>query len=152
MSDAHSSQSSRYRSIPYRPPYYVAVFWTLLHLCSIAAFITCVVLFFMNLESENRGQLKLLIIATSASAVLSLIVSNYKRRAARCPLCIGTPLMNCGALPHKRSKKITPFNEGFTAVLSIALTQKFRCMYCGTRYDLLKTSRKRKQSEHESDV
>jgi hypothetical protein len=152
MSDASSSPSSRFRSIPYRRPFYMAVFWTIMHLCSIIAFITCVVLFFVHLNDANRGQFKKLIIITSGATAMTMIVSHYKRRAVRCPLCIGTPLMNCGALPHKRSKKFTPFNEGFSAVLNIALTQKFRCMYCGTRYDLLKTPRKRKQFDQESDV
>jgi len=80
-----------------------------------------------------------------------LIISYSRRRAARCPLCIGTPLMNTGALTHKRSTKLAPLNEGYTALLSIAFTQKFRCMYCGTRYDLLKSTHKqRSQPESKS--
>lgn len=152
MSDSSCNSTTRYRSIPYRSPFYVAVIWTLIHWCCIAATITFVVLFLVHHESGHGSSYKRTIIVAAVSTVLSLIISHYKRRAARCPLCIGTPLINTGALPHKRSTKFGPFSEGYTTVLSIALTQKFRCMYCGTRYDLLKTPRRKKHAHHDSDA
>lgn len=68
----------------------------------------------------------------------SWLLTFFKRRAAHCPLCKGTPLVNSGAHTHTKAVRILPFNHGITAVLSIIATQKFRCMYCGSDYDLLK--------------
>ena len=100
-------------------------------------------MFFLYHKSANFGSFRRIIIVGAVSSIITLIISYSKRRSARCPLCIGTPLLNSGALAHKRSFALGPLNEGFTAVLSIACTQKFRCMYCGTRYDLLKPIRSR---------
>jgi DNA-directed RNA polymerase subunit RPC12/RpoP len=105
--------------------------------------------FFLHHKSINVFQFRRIIIACIIFSFISFIISFYKRRSARCPLCIGTPLINTGALTHKRSKAIGPFNDGFTAVLSIAFTQKFRCMYCGTRYDLLKTPHRKLKHEEQ---
>lgn len=84
-------------------------------------------------------------------SLLTLIISFFKRRAARCPLCRGTPLLNSGALAHKKSFCMPPFNHGYTAVLSIVFTQKMSCMYCGTKYDLLKASSKAKSGSYPRD-
>lgn len=151
MSDTPSRPPSRCRSIPYRPPYFMAVFWTILHIGCVLATITLLAFFFIDREAGNGNLYKRPIVAVSSCAILTLIISYYKRRAARCPLCMGTPLMNSGALTHKRSRRFGPFNEGFTSVLGIAFTQRFRCMYCGTRYDLLKTPRRKKLLQDESD-
>lgn len=67
------------------------------------------------------------------------LLALFKRRSTHCPLCKGTPLINTGALAHQKATKIFPFNHGVSATLSIIATQKFRCMYCGTAFDLLKT-------------
>jgi len=131
----------RYRSVPYRKAYYTACLWTILHLFSVVSTLSAIVMFFLHHKSANIGNFKRIIIAGVVCSLITLIVSFTKRRSARCPLCIGTPLLNTGALAHKRSFALGPLNEGFTAVLSIACTQKFRCMYCGTRYDLLKPIR-----------
>lgn len=66
------------------------------------------------------------------------IIGVFKRRSAYCPLCRGTPLINSQARVHTRATRLPPFNHGFTALLSILATHRFRCMYCGTDYDLFK--------------
>ena len=71
-------------------------------------------------------------------SALSWLIAFFKRRAAHCPLCKGTPLVNSGALTHAKAVRIFPFNHGVTAIFSIIASQKFRCMYCGSDYDLLK--------------
>lgn len=150
MSEPESSSSQpRYRSIPYRRAFYSATLWTILHLFCVISTITAIVMFFLYHKSANFGTFKRIIIIGVSSSILTLVISFYKRRMARCPLCIGTPLLNSGALAHKRSYSLGPFNDGFTAVLSIACTQKFRCMYCGTRYDLLKPSRSERRRGEE---
>ncbi len=63
----------------------------------------------------------------------------FSKRQTHCPLCKGTPLVNSGALAHQKAVRIFPFSHGTTATLSIIATQKFRCMYCGTQFDILKT-------------
>lgn len=133
----------RHRSVPYRKAYYQATFWTILHLFCVFCTLASIVMFFLYHKSANFGSFRRIIIVGAVSSIITLIISCSKRRSARCPLCIGTPLLNSGALAHKRSFALGPLNEGFTAVLCIACTQKFRCMYCGTRYDLLKPIRSR---------
>jgi len=71
-------------------------------------------------------------------SAVSWLLAFFKRRAAHCPLCKGTPLVNSGAHTHVKAVRLFPLNHGITAVLSIMATQKFRCMYCGSDYDLLK--------------
>jgi DNA-directed RNA polymerase subunit RPC12/RpoP len=71
------------------------------------------------------------------------LTAYFKRRAAKCPLCKGTPLLNSGAVPHPRARRIRPLNQGVSAMLSIMATQRFRCMYCGSDYDLLKPRSRR---------
>jgi hypothetical protein len=73
-------------------------------------------------------------------SIASFCCSLLSRRNAKCPLCRGTPLLNSRASSHKKAYSFGPFNEGHTAVLSIICTRKMRCMYCGTKYDLLKKS------------
>ncbi len=151
MSPSEAATSSRrYRSVPYRTSYYLATFWTILHLFCVFSTLAAIVLFFLYYKSANYAAFTRIIVVGASCCVVTLILSYSKRRSARCPLCFGTPLHNSGALAHKRSFALGPLTEGFTAVLSIACTQKFRCMYCGTRYDLLKMSRsERKLPESE---
>ena len=148
MSSSEATASPpRYRSVPYRRAYYVATFWTILHLFCVFCTLASIAMFFLHHKSANVGNFRRIIIVGAISSIVTLIIAFSKRRSARCPLCIGTPLLNSGALAHKRSFALGPLNEGFTAVLSIACTQKFRCMYCGTRYDLLKVSRSRRNRD-----
>lgn len=128
----------RLRSVPHRAAFYHAAFWTVIHLFCVLSAITTLIIFFIHHKQISFHQYKKTMLFFVGMSLLTLIISFYKRRLARCPLCLGTPLMNTGALAHKRSFALRPLNHGFTAVLSIACTQKFRCMYCGTGYDLLK--------------
>jgi len=79
-------------------------------------------------------------------SIITWLLACAKRRSALCPLCKGTPLINSGAHPHVRARQLSILNHGISAALSIMFTHKFRCMYCGTDFDLLK-SRKRHQTE-----
>jgi hypothetical protein len=83
----------------------------------------------------------LALIGSLGLAVASWILGYFKRRAAMCPLCNGTPLLVSGALPHVKAVRIPPFNHGVSAVLSLVFTQRFTCMYCGCRFDMLKDSK-----------
>lgn len=152
MSESDHHTHSRYRSLPYKASFYWAVIWTLMYWCCTAVTITLVVMFIVYYEQGNGILYKRPIMLAFGATIFTMVVSYYQRRTARCPLCIGTPLINTGALTHKRSTKFGPISEGYTSVLSIALTQKFRCMYCGTRYDLLKMSRRKKHGQDQSEA
>jgi hypothetical protein len=60
------------------------------------------------------------------------------RRAAKCPLCRGTPMVDTRASKHANATRIPPLSHGLSARLELMLVQRFRCMYCGTPYDLYK--------------
>lgn len=100
----------------------------------ILAAITTLIQYFIE---PSRLATKVLIASLGFMAVTWLIAF-FKRRSTHCPLCKGTPLINTGALPHRKAFRIFPFNHGVTATLPIIGTHKFRCMYCGTGFDILK--------------
>ena len=124
----------RARSVPSPRPFRVAVFFCAIHYLGVIASLTALVCFFMQ---PSQAASRVLIGAMIFSAITWLIAF-FKRRSTYCPLCKGTPLINSGARTHVRARRILPFNHGTTAVLSILASQKFRCMYCGSDYDLLK--------------
>ncbi|MBC7980220.1 MAG: hypothetical protein H7Y36_06630 [Armatimonadetes bacterium] len=77
--------------------------------------------------------------ASLVCTAVTWLIAFLKRRNTHCPLCKGTPLINSGALTHQKAFRLYPFNHGVTATLSLIASQKFRCMYCGTNFDILKT-------------
>lgn len=125
---------SRARSVPSARPFRVAVFFTSLYLLSLIASVTALVGFLLQ-PSQLASRL---LVAGIVFSAFTWLIAYFIRREVHCPLCKGTPLVNSGALPHTRARRIGPFNHGMSAVLSIMATQKFRCMYCGSEYDLLK--------------
>jgi uncharacterized membrane protein (UPF0136 family) len=124
----------RARSVPSARPFRVAVFFESLHFLGLITTATALAGFLLQ---PSLLASRLLVAGIVFSAV-SWLIAYFKRCGVHCPLCKGTPLINSGALPHTRARRIGPFNHGLTAVLSIMATQKFRCMYCGSDYDLLK--------------
>jgi hypothetical protein len=113
----------------------VAVFFSAMHFLGLIATVTAVVLFF---KTPNPIAVKVILGGIGFSLVM-WILAFFKRRDAHCPLCKGTPLINSGALPHSKARRLYPLNHGMTATLSIIATQRFCCMYCGSDFDLLKT-------------
>jgi len=87
-----------------------------------------------------RGRAEVLpwFIATAVAVLLVWTIGYLVRRAARCPLCQGTPLLDNPAAKHRKALRLPPLNHGGTAVLHLLLTHRFRCMYCGTPFDLLR--------------
>jgi hypothetical protein len=127
-------RSPRARAVPSTLPFRVAVFYAAVHYLGLIALATALVCVLLR-PSLLAAQL---VVAGVVFGFVSWLIAYFKRRAVRCPLCKGTPLVNSGALPHVRARRIRPFNHGVSAVLSILVTQRFRCMYCGSDYDLLK--------------
>lgn len=125
----------RARSLPSSRPFTVAVFFSSLHYLGLITTITAFVLFVMQ-----PSQLAMKVIVGGIGfSVVTWLIAFFKRRSAHCPLCKGTPLINSGALAHSRATRIYPLNHGVSATLSIIATQTFRCLYCGSDFDLLKT-------------
>lgn len=125
----------RARSLPSSQPFTVAVVFSAFHYLGVITMITAFVLFF-----REQSQLAVKVIVGSLIfSVATWLVAFFKRREAHCPLCKGTPLINSGALAHSKATRFYPFNHGVSATFSIIATQTFRCMYCGSDFDLLKT-------------
>jgi len=137
----------RARSLPSSWPFVVGAFFSVLHYFALITTLTALVLIFI----EPSQLATTVLVSGLASSGVTWIVAFFRRRAAHCPLCKGTPLINSGALAHSRATRIYPFNHGVSATLSIIATQTFRCMYCGSDFDLLKTpSYKRGKQDEDS--
>jgi hypothetical protein len=128
------AKSVRARSLPSARPYRIAVFFSSLHFLGIVALITSFACVFID---PKQAAVRVMVGSMGFCAVTWLIAF-FKRRGTFCPLCKGTPLINSGARVHSRAWRLYPLNHGVTAILSIMATQRFRCMYCGSDYDLLK--------------
>jgi hypothetical protein len=125
----------RARSVPHKQPFVRAVFLSALHYMGILAALTTLAVFFVN----PTGLATKVFVACLVFIGITWLLAYFRRRSTHCPLCKGTPLVNTGALAHQKATKIWPFNHGVSATLSIIATQTFRCMYCGTAFDLMKT-------------
>ena len=149
MSSRHAADPvSRARSIHDKRPFRSAVFFTLVHYLCIIAFLTCVALLFLHPEPMAMAKP---VVASMVAVAVSWIIAFLRRRSARCPLCKGSSLLDTGAVKHVKAYRLRPFNHGTTAVLGILSPNRFRCMYCGTPYDLQKRSaveRRREQANH----
>jgi len=132
---AGGAAATRTRSLPSSRPFNVAVFFSALYFIGLITSVTAVVMFFRH----PTPLIKDIILMGIGFCSGMWLVAFFKRRAAHCPLCKGTPLINTGACPHSRARRLYPLNHGMTTILSIIATQKFRCMYCGSDFDLLKT-------------
>lgn len=137
---------SRARSLPAARPFRTAVFITTIYFFGLIVTGTAFVGVIIH-RSETAG--KILLYGAIFSAV-AWFVAFFKRRSALCPLCKGTPLLNSRAFTHTRAWRMWPCNHGTTAILSIMATQKFRCMYCGSDFDLLKPRNRILYGEHET--
>lgn len=124
----------RARSLPSARPFRVAVVFTAIHYLGIVVTSTALICVFLE-PSQTAVHL---MIGGMIFTAIAWLVAFFKRKATFCPLCKGTPLINSGARVHSRAWRLYPLNHGVTATVSIMACQKFRCMYCGSDYDLLK--------------
>ncbi|MEY4242898.1 MAG: hypothetical protein RLZZ245_483 [Verrucomicrobiota bacterium] len=139
----YKSRMLRERSMPPNRGFRSAASLALLHyFATLAALVTVVVAY---LQPEKIPVIW--IGGAVGAALLTWIISYLKRRDAICPLCRGTPLVNSQARVNERAERFLSLNHGVTAVLSILATQTFRCMYCGSKFDLLKRSSHRTSSK-----
>lgn len=138
--------STKARSLRHPRSFFQAIFFAAIHYLTLLAASASVVIFVI---SPHVTTMRLLFGSVGLS-IVTWIVAYYKRRAALCPLCKGTPLLNSGALPHPTAWRLKPLNFGVTAVFTCLLTHHFRCMYCGSRYDLLRQPRDHRMEEEDA--
>jgi len=136
------------RSLRTSRPFIIAVFFSGLHYLGLITTISAFILCFMQ-PSQLAMQV---ILGSMVFSAVTWLVAFFKRRSAYCPLCMGTPLVNSGAFPHARATRVFPFNHGVTATLSIIATQTFRCMYCGSDFDLLKIPSHLRGAKNDDDA
>ncbi len=134
----HLSLEQRSRSVPYRQPYVVAVLFTLLFYLSLVGFLTTIVAFSIA-PPELQRSAGYILAAMLPACGFFWVVAYFKRRKAACPLCKCTPFLDNLAHKHQKAYKVRPFNYGTTAIFNVVLTQRWRCMYCGTPFDILKS-------------
>ena len=131
----------RDRSVPYKKTFVMAVLATLVFYLLLLSLLTAIVAFLLTSEELQRRTAHLIAGLLGMSAFTWVIAYLYRRKA-NCPLCKCTPLLDNLALKHQKAKKTWPFNYGNSAVLSVLFTQRLRCMYCGTPFDILKVKNK----------
>lgn len=130
----------RSRSVPYRRPFVIAVLFSLLFYLGLIAFLTSLVAFFLAPHEIRRSAAYVLVTILPVCAFLWGL-SYLKRRKATCPLCKCTPFLDNLAHKHQKAFKVRPLNHGTTAIFNVVLAQRWRCMYCGTPFDILKTKK-----------
>ena len=131
----------RDRSVPYKKPFVIAVLSMLMFYLAVIGLVTAIAVFaFVTKELQHRAAY--LIAGMLGASVFFWILAYLMRRKANCPLCKCTPLLDNLALKHQKARKVWPLNYGNTAILSILLNQRWRCMYCGTPFDILKSKNK----------
>ncbi|PID79855.1 hypothetical protein CSB20_08840 [bacterium DOLZORAL124_64_63] len=142
MSNVHEKRQKlplgqRARSVPCKRPFVVAVLATVVFYLGLVCFLTCAVVFAISPPEQVRSPAYAMIGMLPVCALLWAI-AYFKLRKATCPLCKSTPFLDNLACKHQKSFRVKPFNYGTTAILNVVCCQRWRCMYCGTPFDLLK--------------
>lgn len=122
--------------MPHKAPFVTAAAWWFVHLLTGVG--ACTALIMVYLDPRPLGSVVFILLGSTT--LVSWFIAFFKRRAARCPLCKGTPMVCSGARAHQRARRLGPINEGVFAMLNLLTVQSFRCMDCGTDYDLMKPS------------
>lgn len=122
------------RSLPFKRAYVAAMVVTFLHYMAVVATAT---LTFILIRTQDR-QVALWLAISLAGIAVTWVIGYIFRRTAKCPLCKGTPLLDNRASKHVKAVRIRPLNYGASALLHLTFSYRFRCMYCGTPFDLLR--------------
>ena len=106
----------------------------MLNYCAFIAVLTMILLLLVN---PSMTMIKT-VVTTIVIFAFTALASFLSRRSAFCPLCKGMPLAHTKARVHTKALRIYPLSHSTSAMLSLLFTQTFRCIYCGSRFDLLK--------------
>lgn len=130
-SHSHGARSIRHKGVFLR-----CVVFAMIHYVALVVALTFAYILYRHPEERIAWWL-----AGSIGGVgVTWLMTYIARRSARCPLCKGTPLLDTPATKHQKALRIKPLNYGMTAQLQLILSHRFRCMYCGTPFDLLRRS------------
>jgi hypothetical protein len=136
---------SKARSVHDKRPLNTAVAFTLFHYLCLIGFLTCLGILIAHPSPRSVPP----VAAFAVASLVTWLISFVRRRSARCPLCKGSPLYDSGAVKHAKAQRLRPLNHGTTAVFSILFLNRFRCMYCGTPYDMLKAPSTARHKHHD---
>lgn len=131
--------------MPHRSPFIWAQILAVVNFACGVAVLTSIPILLLYPSQKN---IKVLV-ACMASYMLTAMVSFLKRRKVLCPLCKGTPLVSSQAEIHPRASRIFPLDYGTSTLLTLIASQTFRCMYCASRFDLLKNRPEPRRAEGE---
>lgn len=127
---------TRARSLRYRRPFFYAVVWSALFYLFFLATLVC----FVSYLTRPHMFACVMTVSCLGVTLVFYLISLISRRHARCPLCRGTSLLDTGANTHPRCMRLPLLNASHSAIVGIIFTQQYRCIFCGSKFDLLKSS------------
>ena len=142
-----SGSPGRFRSVPYRPPFIWAAIFALVNYCAALAIVITLVVFIIR---PTHYSMTVLVGSVVFYAITS-VISFLRRRNVFCPLCRGAPLVNSHARVNAKATRIGPLGYGTSATLTLLFTQTFRCIYCGERFNILKSRSHRRRHSTAGD-
>lgn len=139
------ARQAKPRALSHSNHFFQAVVLYTVHLFCLIATITLIVLL-MKTGHENAPTILAASIGISA---FTGVIAYIKRRGTICPLCRSASLIGTRACRNERAKRIWPFSFAVSSMISIIFLQRFRCMHCGTDFDLLKEPRRQQLHKEE---
>jgi len=135
----------RARSIPYKRPFVRAIVISAMYFLALIGAIAALFCFF----AQPVAHTGIVMAGFATSSLVLWLLGLAARRHAHCPLCRGTPFLDSAAHAHVKAVRFYPLNHGISNLIRAIASQRFRCQFCGTTFDLLKSSaRHRLRSEH----
>lgn len=126
----------RARSLPHKHHFHISLYWAVA-LYTIVASTLAAAIGFTRSDNQNNAYL---LIGLVFVGILVWALGYLTRKKATCPLCKGTPFLDSQASKHVKAVRILPFNYGTTNMLKAIVARRFRCHFCGTPFDMLKTN------------
>ena len=114
----------------------------------ISAWLVLIGLLLVILVASTTGSTKLNLTFAGLLISLIIIVLGYGLLAwsLRCEACGKSLLIEAGVL-HKNARKRKGLDHWATTILDVLLVGKFRCMYCGENYQIVKTIKSRTDND-----
>lgn len=115
---------------------------------AISAWVVLTGLLLVILVASITGSIKLNLAFATLLIALIILAIGYGLLALslRCEGCGKSLLMEAGVL-HKNARKRKGLDHWATTILDVLLVGKFRCMYCGENYQIVKTIKSRTNND-----
>lgn len=141
------SFQQRARSLPHKYHYRISLAWAFFFYLILLAILTAAIGLSLKDSKENT----FLLIGLVFFAIPVWLLGFLSRKKASCPLCKGTPFLDSQASKHVKAFRILPLNYGTTNIVRALITCRFRCHFCGTPFDMLKTNLTAKHNQEEEE-